>query len=94
VAAMCKTPITSKNDVYYEKIQTDADAGSSSLARDLIAGILLDAVEESFVGDKESRRWLARKSAKTSFDALGIDHKVALDHLRRKWAEIDKKKMH
>ena len=57
--------------------------------RDLIASILLDAVEQSFTGDSEARRWLHGIYAQSLLLLLDISPEAALEHLQRKWLKID-----
>ena len=62
--------------------------------RDVIASILLDAVEQSFLGDqdqdaREARRWLRGIYAQSLLLLIDIDPEAALEHLHRKWLWID-----
>lgn len=57
--------------------------------RDLIAGILLDAVEQSFAGDTVARRWLQGVYAQSLLLLLDINPVAALEHLALKWIKID-----
>lgn len=57
--------------------------------RDLIAGILLDAVEQSFAGDTVARRWLSSIYAQSLLLLLDINPVAALEHLSLKWLKMD-----
>lgn len=58
--------------------------------RDLIASILLDAVEQSFQPHEDkSRRWLMGIYAQSLMILLDISPEAALEHLHRKWRRID-----
>jgi uncharacterized membrane protein len=58
--------------------------------RDLIASVLLDAVEQSFRAyDRKARSWLSSIYAQSLFILLDISPEAALQHLVRKWQLID-----
>ena len=58
--------------------------------RDMIASVLLDAVEESFRAyDRKARSWLGSVYAQSLFVLLDISAEAALQHLSRKWRRID-----
>ena len=57
--------------------------------RDLIASILLDAVEQSFVGDTEAREWLRGIYAQSLLMLLDINPEAAIEHLNVKWMRND-----
>ena len=58
--------------------------------RDLIASVLLDAVEQSFRAyDRKARAWLSSIYAQSLFVLLDISPEAALQHLERKWRRID-----
>ena len=62
---------------------------SETTDRDLIASILLDAVEQSFDGDGEARRWLGGIYSQSLLFLLDINPEAALEHLALKWLKID-----
>ena len=67
-----------------------ASTSSVSSDRDLIASILLDAVEQSFQPHGyKARRWLGGIYAQSLLILLNISPVAALEHLQRKWAGID-----
>jgi hypothetical protein len=58
--------------------------------RDLIASVLLDAVEQSFAAhEHKARRWLGGIYAQSLMLLLDISPAAALEHLQRKWRKID-----
>jgi len=58
--------------------------------RDLIASVLLDAVEQSFRAyNTKARSWLSSVYAQSLFVLLDISPEAALQHLARKWKRID-----
>jgi hypothetical protein len=58
--------------------------------RDLIASVLLDAVEQSFRAyNTKARSWLGGVYAQSLFVLLDISPEAALQHLARKWKRID-----
>lgn len=78
----------------YEQSLSDMLDKSAISDRDLIASILLDAVEQSFLGDqdqdaREARRWLSGFYAQSLMILLDISPEAALEHLHRKWLWID-----
>ena len=73
----------------YEQAFTDFSERPEVHDRDLIASILLDAVEQSFMRDQEARRWLGSIYAQSLLLLLDISPTAALEHLQRKWARID-----
>jgi uncharacterized membrane protein len=63
---------------------------SPSRDRDMIASVLLDAVEQSFHAyDRKARSWLSSIYAQSLFVLLDISPEAALQHLMRKWRRID-----
>ena len=73
----------------YEQAFNDFSERPETHDRDLIASILLDAVEQSFTGDSEARRWLSGIYAQSLLLLLDINPEAALGHLQRKWLKID-----
>lgn len=62
-----------------------------SVVRDLLANVLLDAVEESFAHrSRKVRKWLNGKIARDALLHLDICPDEALASLRGKWEEIDR----
>ena len=58
--------------------------------RQLIASVLLNAVEQSFrPHDHKARRWLTGVYAQALFLLLDISPAAALEHLQKKWHQID-----
>ncbi|OCX69248.1 hypothetical protein A6M27_10710 [Acidithiobacillus thiooxidans] len=58
--------------------------------RDLIATVLLDAVEQSFKPhEHKARRWLKTIYAESLLILLDISPSSALHHLAKKWQKID-----
>ena len=58
--------------------------------RQLVASVLLDAVEQSFSAhDYKARRWLAGIYAQSLFILIDISPAAALEHLQKKWHQID-----
>lgn len=58
--------------------------------RQLIAGILLDAVMQSFAAhEHKARRWLQGICAQSLLILLDISPTAALEHLQKKWQRID-----
>ena len=74
---------------HYEQAFNDFSARPEVHDRDLIASILLDAVEQSFTGDSEARHWLAGIYAQSLLMLLDINPVAALEHLNLKWLKID-----
>lgn len=74
---------------HYEQAFNDFSERPETHDRDLIASILLDAVEQSFQRDAEARRWLGGIYAQSLLLLLDISPESALAHLQRKWAGID-----
>jgi len=76
----------------YEILLEGAVDGSSDISshRDVIAGILLDAVLQSFLpGEEKARAWLYGLYAQSLLILLDIDPESAMSHLERKWRRID-----
>lgn len=73
----------------YEQAFNDFLECPESSDRDLIASILLDAVEQSFTGDGEARLWLQGVYAQSLLLLLDINPQAALEHLALKWLKID-----
>ncbi|MBU2843561.1 hypothetical protein HF671_12950 [Acidithiobacillus thiooxidans] len=58
--------------------------------RNLIATVLLDAVEQSFKPhEHKARRWLKGIYAESLLILLDISPSSALQHLTKKWQKID-----
>lgn len=73
----------------YEQAFNDFSERPEVRDRDLIASILLDAVEQSFCGDSEARRWLGGIYAQSLLLLLDINPEAALEHLNIKWLKMD-----
>lgn len=68
-------------------LENGADAAGD---RQLIAGVLLDAVFQSFqTHESKARRWLGGFYAQSLFILLDISPTAALEHLQKKWRRID-----
>ncbi|OCB03427.1 hypothetical protein BBC27_08045 [Acidithiobacillus ferrivorans] len=76
---------------HYEQAFNDFLERPESSDRDLIASILLDAVEQSFQCDQEARHWLGGIYAQSLLMLLDINPEAALEHLNFKWARIDRR---
>ena len=64
--------------------------GDGAGDRQLIAGILLDAVLQSFSPHEyKARRWLAGFYAQSLLLLLNISPTAATEHLQKKWKRID-----
>jgi len=74
---------------HYEQAFNDFSERPEVHDRDLIASILLDAVEQSFTGDSEARLWLRGIYAQSLLMLLDINPQAALEHLAIKWLKID-----
>jgi uncharacterized membrane protein len=75
---------------YEEGFQQIIASPTQTRDRDLIASVLLDAVEQSFRAyDRKARSWLSGVYAQSLFILLDISPKAALQHLVRKWKRID-----
>ena len=76
----------------YQRAFDDFASGSDETNdRDLIASILLDAVEQSFISDQGARRWLSGIYAQSLLLLLDISPEAALEHLQKKWQRIDER---
>ena len=73
----------------YQRAFDDFATGGETHDRDLIASILLDAVEQSFTRDQGARRWLTGIYAQSLLLLLDINPEAALEHLQRRWQRID-----
>lgn len=73
----------------YQRAFRQITESSETPERDLVAGILLDAVEQSFTGDTVARRWLQGVYAQSLLLLLDINPVAALEHLSLKWLRID-----
>jgi hypothetical protein len=82
---------TSTRVDHYEKGFTKVtEKDSVRKERDLIASVLLDAVEQSFKPHEyKARRWLAGVYAHSLMILLDISPSAAMEHLQRKWRRID-----
>lgn len=68
----------------------DLSGNDANSDRNLIATVLLDAVEQSFKPhDYKARRWLSGIYAQTLFMLLNISPDAAMQHLVKKWKQID-----
>ena len=75
---------------YEEGFQRLISSPSRFSDRDMIASVLLDAVEQSFTPyDTKAREWLGSVYAQGLFILLDISPEAALQHLVRKWQRID-----
>lgn len=81
-------PLSRPQPQYKEAFQNFADSPETN-NRDLIATILLDAVEQSFIGDRDARRWLSSIYAQSLLMLLDISPEAALERLAIKWLKID-----
>lgn len=75
--------------MHYQKAFNDFADSPETHNRGLIATILLDAVEQSFVGDTEARAWLKGVYAQSLLMLLDISPEAALECLNVKWLKID-----
>ena len=72
--------------------QSFADLTESARSgdRDLVASVLLDAVEQSFrPHERKARQWLAGVYAHALFVLIDISPTAAMEHLEKKWRRID-----
>ena len=77
-------------DRYEQGFADLAESSSVSDDRQLIAAVLLDAVEQSFTAhDHKARRWLSTVYAQALFLLLDISPSAATEHLEKKWHRID-----
>ena len=77
-------------DQYEQGFNDLLETGSVNDDRQLIAAVLLDAVEQSFQPhDHKARRWLASIYAQSLFILIDISPSAALEHLEKKWRRID-----
>lgn len=68
----------------------ESQSASASDDRQLIAAVLLSAVEQSFQPhDHKARRWLCGIYAQSLFILIDISPSTALEHLEKKWRRID-----
>lgn len=66
------------------------NGGDAAGDRQLIAGVLLDAVLQSFrPHEHKARRWLSGIYAQSLLILLDISPTAALEHLEKKWRRID-----
>ena len=73
----------------YQRAFQRIEESSETPERDLIATILLEAVEQSFSGDTVARRWLSGIYAQSLLLLLDINPVAALEHLNLKWLKLD-----
>lgn len=74
----------------YEQGFNDITVASGTSDRDLIASVLLDAVEQSFKPhEHKARRWLGGIYAQSLMILLDISPVSALEHLQKKWERTD-----
>jgi hypothetical protein len=79
-----------RDSTYLDASQELAKIPETQHERDLIALVLLQAVEESFRHDGEkARQWLRGSFAGTLLVLLDISPRAALERLEKKWARID-----
>jgi len=78
------------NPTYSEATPNLAHHPHTQAERDLIALVLLSAVEESFRPESgKARRWLRGKFAQQLLILLDIPPQAALERLEAKWAKLD-----
>ena len=88
-------PHAEKEDFLRDSTYLDASRDLAKIPetqsdRDLIALVLLQAVEESFCPDGEkARQWLRGSFAGALLVLLDISPQAALDRLEKKWSRID-----
>lgn len=80
--------LSSREIDYKEAFHAYADTPETH-NRDLIASILLDAVEQSFAGDDDAREWLRGIYAQSLLMLLDISPQAALEHLGHRWQKLD-----
>ena len=75
----------------YEQCFSDLlESQSGNGDRQLIAAVLLNAVEQSFQPhESKARRWLSSVYAQALFILIDISPTAALEHLEKKWRRID-----
>lgn len=79
-----------RDSTYLDASQELAKIPETQHERDLIALVLLQAVEESFRHDGEkARQWLRGSFAGALLVLLDISPQAALERLEKKWARID-----
>ena len=91
MSAITKSGASSYTD-RYEQGLTDLleNTGADNGDRQLIAGILLDAVLQSFrPHEHKARRWLSSIYAQSLLILLDISPTAASEHLQKKWKRID-----
>ena len=77
-------------DRYEQSFSEFSEKQGGSSDRDLIASVLLDAVEQSFqTHESKARRWLSSVYAQALFILLDISPIAATEHLEKKWHRID-----
>lgn len=77
-------------DRYEQSFNDLLENGNASDDRQLIASVLLSAVEQSFQPhDHKARHWLAGIYAQSLFILIDISPSAALEHLEKKWRQID-----
>ncbi|WP_024895547.1 hypothetical protein [Acidithiobacillus thiooxidans] len=77
-------------ETYETGFHAIADTEAISADRGLLAGVLLDAVMQSFrPHDYRARRWLSGIYAQTLLLLLDINPDAALQSLHKKWRQID-----
>ncbi|MEB8536821.1 hypothetical protein [Acidithiobacillus ferriphilus] len=78
------------SDRYEQSFADLAESSSVSDDRQLIAAVLLNAVEQSFEAHEcKARRWLSTVYAQALFLLLDISPSAATEHLEKKWHRID-----
>ncbi|MDA8246961.1 hypothetical protein [Acidithiobacillus sp.] len=77
-------------DRYEQGFADLLESHSGNDDRQLIAAVLLNAVDQSFQPhDRKARRWLSTVYAQALFLLLDISPAAALEHLEKKWHRID-----
>ena len=77
-------------DRYEQGFADLLESQSANDDRQLIAAVLLSAVEQSFTAhDHKARRWLSSVYAQSLFILIDISPSAALGHLEKKWRRID-----
>ena len=91
MSAITKSGAGSYTDRYEQGFSDFLENGSDGAGdRQLIAGILLDAVLQSFAAhEHKARRWLSSIYAQSLLILLDISPTAALEHLEKKWRRID-----
>lgn len=87
---MSMNATSTRVDRYKKGFTEVVEKGSVQNERDLIASVLLDAVEQSFQPhERSARHWLSRIYAQSLMILLDISPAAAMAHLQKKWAKLD-----